>query len=225
MDDQMWSGFVDSFTAALRQSISIDAFFSYKIEQNYDTSQHYFGNLSNRLVDQYLTKMQPYDPLNIQNNRDSGRDHILVLSQHNIPEEYADFNQYHQIGDNVELYFSDQHTPIRGISLIRTQAHGLFNDQDLLVLKSVYHLADYHFQQNIQAKVALSPAQLQAFHITKKQFEVIRLICQGKDNQQIAMALFISVSTVKTHIQHIFQKLAVQNKAQLLSKLMQLHNE
>lgn len=222
MDFQTWSGFVDRFTAAVCQSLRVDAFFSYKIDQNLATTEHYFGNLSATLVDQYLSQMQIYDPLSIQNQQDHSHQ-MVVLSQQHIPEPYADFIERHQVGDNIELYFNEQNTPIRGISLIRKT--GPFLLQELEGLKSFYQLADFCIQQNFQTKAVLSPRLLQSFQLTKKQFEVVSLISQGKDNQQIAQQLFISLSTVKTHIQHIFQKLEVQNRAQLLSKILQLQTE
>ncbi|MDQ8936575.1 response regulator transcription factor [Acinetobacter rudis] len=225
MDFQTWSGFVDRFTAALRQNMYIDAFFSYKIEHNLETSEHYFCNLSTCLVDQYLSQMQIHDPLAMLNHKDPSQ-HMKVLSHQDIPQQYMQFIEKHQFGDNIELYFNDQQTPVRGISLIRNAAQGPFLAEDLQVLERFYQLADFCMQQNFrstfQSNKGLNPIKLQSFKLTKKQLQVLELLSQGKDNQQIAMQLFISLSTVKTHIQHIFQKLAVNNRAQLLSKLLLL---
>lgn len=225
MDFQTWSGFVDRFTQAICQSMSIDAFFSYKIEQNLETSEHYFGNLSVTLVDQYLSKMQRYDPLSMLNHQDRSLK-MRVLSEQVVPEQYADFIKKYQFGDNIELYFNHEHSPVRGISLIRSNKQGRFLAQDITTLNSLYQLADFCMQQNFQStfqsNMAVNSTFLQSFQLKKKQSEVLYLMSQGKDNQQIAQQLFISLSTVKTHIQHIFQKLEVQNRAQLLSKLLQL---
>ena len=45
------------------------------------------------------------------------------------------------------------------------------------------------------------------------------LILQGKTNKEIAAELFISVSTVKTHITHIYRKLNVGSRSELLRKM------
>jgi DNA-binding CsgD family transcriptional regulator len=53
------------------------------------------------------------------------------------------------------------------------------------------------------------------YGITKREQEIIRLICEGKSNKQIADELFISIATVKDHIYRIFQKTSVKSRIQL----------
>ena len=53
------------------------------------------------------------------------------------------------------------------------------------------------------------------FEISKREQEVIHLICKGLSNQAIGDALFISLQTVKDHIHHIFLKTGVKNRIQL----------
>jgi DNA-binding NarL/FixJ family response regulator len=45
----------------------------------------------------------------------------------------------------------------------------------------------------------------------------VTLIGQGYRNKEIANKLYISEPTVKTHLQHIFQKLGVKNRSQLIT--------
>jgi DNA-binding CsgD family transcriptional regulator len=54
------------------------------------------------------------------------------------------------------------------------------------------------------------------YQITKREMEVIDLICLGKTNKEIADQLFISVDTVKDHNYKIFQKTGVKNRTQLV---------
>lgn len=53
------------------------------------------------------------------------------------------------------------------------------------------------------------------FNISKRELEVIRLVCDGKSNQEIGDILFISVGTVKDHLYKIFKKIGVKNRTQL----------
>ncbi len=55
------------------------------------------------------------------------------------------------------------------------------------------------------------------YKITKRETEVIELICQGKTNKEIADQLFISVETVKDHNYKIFQKTGIKNRTQLVN--------
>ncbi|GKV67360.1 MULTISPECIES: response regulator transcription factor [unclassified Sporosarcina] len=55
--------------------------------------------------------------------------------------------------------------------------------------------------------------------LTAREKEVLLLIKQGYPNKEIAETLFISVNTVKKHIQSLYQKFEVNNRTQLSFKL------
>lgn len=54
------------------------------------------------------------------------------------------------------------------------------------------------------------------YNLTRREREVTELICQGKSNKDIAEILFLSESTVKTHIYNIFRKLEVKNRIEAI---------
>ena len=51
--------------------------------------------------------------------------------------------------------------------------------------------------------------------LTPRELDVARLVGVGATNQEIAKKLFISESTVKTHVNSIFHRLNIKNRAQL----------
>jgi len=53
------------------------------------------------------------------------------------------------------------------------------------------------------------------FSLSKQETTVKNLILKGKSNKEIAQELFISLSTVKTHITNIYQKLNISNRDEL----------
>lgn len=54
--------------------------------------------------------------------------------------------------------------------------------------------------------------------LSRQEVAIKELILQEKSNKEIATELFISVSTVKTHITNIYQKLQVVNRNDLMTK-------
>jgi DNA-binding NarL/FixJ family response regulator len=54
-----------------------------------------------------------------------------------------------------------------------------------------------------------------AVPLSDRETEVIRAVARGRTNIQIAAELFISLSTVKTHLASVQQKLGVRNRVQI----------
>jgi DNA-binding NarL/FixJ family response regulator len=66
--------------------------------------------------------------------------------------------------------------------------------------------------QGIPPEVALS----------KREMDVLRCLAKGMTSAQIASDLFISENTVKTHVRHILEKLEASNRAEAVSRAIQL---
>jgi pimeloyl-ACP methyl ester carboxylesterase/DNA-binding CsgD family transcriptional regulator len=60
------------------------------------------------------------------------------------------------------------------------------------------------------------PTQPLFSELTPRELEVLEMIAQGLDNKEIAERLVVSHKTVRNHVSHIFQKLAVRNRAQAI---------
>jgi len=52
--------------------------------------------------------------------------------------------------------------------------------------------------------------------VTPRELEVVRLVALGLDNQEIAARLLISVGTVKIHLHHVYDKLKITGRSELL---------
>ena len=52
--------------------------------------------------------------------------------------------------------------------------------------------------------------------LTPREAEVLAHIAAGESNAEIAVALFVSEATVKTHVNHIFSKTGLRDRAQLV---------
>jgi DNA-binding CsgD family transcriptional regulator len=53
--------------------------------------------------------------------------------------------------------------------------------------------------------------------LTERELDVLALVAQGLTNRQISSRLFISPATVRTHLEHIYDKLGVRSRAGAVS--------
>lgn len=65
--------------------------------------------------------------------------------------------------------------------------------------------------------------KIEQLGLSTREYEVLLQVCKGQSNQEIATTLFISESTVKTHVSNLLVKLDVRRRTQLMTKARNLN--
>jgi len=82
-----------------------------------------------------------------------------------------------------------------------------------------------------RGEVALAPAiaamlvqrvKAPVASLSPRETEVLRLVAAGHSNPSIAATLFLSEATIKTHLLHVFEKLAVNDRTRAVTRAMEL---
>ena len=63
---------------------------------------------------------------------------------------------------------------------------------------------------------------IERLRISKREFEVLELISAGLSNQDIADRLFVSTSTVKTHVSNVLAKLNANRRTEAIAKAKEM---
>jgi two-component system, NarL family, response regulator LiaR len=71
--------------------------------------------------------------------------------------------------------------------------------------------------------VSIDEAEIVRLGFTTREYDVLKLLAQGRSNAEIGACLFLSVSTVKTHVSNVLAKLDVRSRAQAVVKAKTLH--
>lgn len=72
------------------------------------------------------------------------------------------------------------------------------------------------FSSEVGAHLLSPPQPIENFNLTDRELEVLVLMAEGLTNQQSAAKLSISQSTLKFHMNNIYQKLGVQTRSEAL---------
>jgi LuxR family maltose regulon positive regulatory protein len=59
--------------------------------------------------------------------------------------------------------------------------------------------------------------------LSERELEVLALIAAGESNRRIATELFVSVGTVKTHLNNAYRKLGVHSRTQAVARARELN--
>lgn len=68
-----------------------------------------------------------------------------------------------------------------------------------------------------------SPAKRLPEPLSERELEVLQLVAAGKSNHRIASELFVSVGTVKTHLNNLYRKLDAHSRTQALARARELN--
>ncbi|MBO3698612.1 response regulator transcription factor [Roseivirga sp. E12] len=70
----------------------------------------------------------------------------------------------------------------------------------------------------VSAPISIDTEKIISLGISERELEVLQLISEGLSNQEIGERLFISESTIKTHVSSLFVKLDVKRRTQAVTR-------
>ena len=90
-----------------------------------------------------------------------------------------------------------------------------YSEQRDFLLESVEQARDNSLAR--QAKLPVPVKRGGPGALSPREHEILELVRQGLTNAEIAQTLFLSVSTVKVHIRHVFEKLGVRTRTEAVA--------
>lgn len=64
----------------------------------------------------------------------------------------------------------------------------------------------------------LNQRELNRLNLTNREYQILKLLAQGNSNAEIADQLFLSLSTIKTHVSNLYVKMNVKNRFQAITE-------
>ena len=105
---------------------------------------------------------------------------------------------------------------------IREDIESMLPDDTSDVARDFRLLQSAPFTRKILITLTGGPRTEPAALLSERELEVLACLAEGLTTLQIAMRLFISENTVKTHIRHILEKMEASNRTEAVGKATQL---
>lgn len=68
----------------------------------------------------------------------------------------------------------------------------------------------------------INEEELKKLNLSTREYEILQLLAKGYSNADISEKLFLSLSTVKTHVSNLFIKMDVKSRTQAIEKAKRL---
>jgi len=143
-------------------------------------------------------------------------------------EFFNDFLMSDGLHHGINLYAYDGPLNIGDLRVWRKKRRPHFGKREAVLLDTIL---PYFRNALIHAKVidelTKKSVVLDRNHIKKSYFltdresDIALLVCKGLTDQEIAFALEIAFSTVRTHVKHLFQKLDVTTRTEMIFALLE----
>ena len=65
--------------------------------------------------------------------------------------------------------------------------------------------------------------ELKKLNLTDREFQILRLLAKGHSNANIAEHLFLSISTIKTHVSNLYSKMNVKSRFQAIERARRMN--
>lgn len=142
---------------------------------------------------------------------------VLLLTTYDLPELVVEGMQAGASGFMLKDASAEELTAaVRAVSRGQTVAQGQSVARLLANLAGVAAPPAASATPGADGSQAPGAQVANAFGLTDRERDVLRLIAQGRANAEIADDLVVSEATVKTHINHIFAKLGARDRAQAI---------
>lgn len=75
---------------------------------------------------------------------------------------------------------------------------------------------------NPPEEFTIDETELKKLNLNSREYEVLHLLAKGYGNAAIAKNLFLSLSTIKTHVSNLYSKMDVKSTTQAITKAKRL---
>lgn len=177
----------------------------------------------------YQNGMHTCDPLNVD-RLVQGRKRVSTLQIDRGIVPRGDYDRYEaylcesRIADVMDFVFWHEDRAFAGLGVFKTPAEQPFCGEQFELAQSMQRYIEFNLGGHPRVRrESLRRRLSQTYRLTEREIDVLQLIQFGCTNQDVAEQLGIALTTVKTHVTRIFEKIGVENRASIGSWVNQIN--
>lgn len=208
----------------LARFVRVSGMVFYSVDRSMNADMHVFDRVCPEENGRYTRHFHELDPFHPRRFAESGAD---LASSNDIGQRFDKTDYYdgffRPMGYRyeAELYLRHAGRIVAGVSLLRSARDGDFSREEMQFLQKSHGFVEQSYCMLGQMPSAPSSSAVpEHWRLSARERDVVELLAQGASNIDISRALFISVPTVKSHLQHVYQKSSVHTRTELVSRLV-----
>lgn len=213
-------GFAERFLGVVSAAIPLSGCCFYRVNDGRHVIDHQLLNLSPYWKQRYYHHFWRVDPLHPQRMTDMSQ-RLRMLSRETASQDDGTIEYFEQFlrpqntSFQTELYFWIGSKIVAGASLLRSDAHGAFTEQNVSFLDKLVEFTASSFAQEGDEGAAWKELS----EMTPREREIAYLVGEAICNKEIGRRLNIELPTVKAHVSRVLAKAGARSRAEFIKKM------
>jgi DNA-binding CsgD family transcriptional regulator len=185
---------------------------------------HNMAKEEDKLYQSRYMHMDPLNPNLFENSSETVVHMDSIMSAQFIEQSvyYQDFLKPLNYRYATDIFFRSQGKIIAVITLLREESQGEFTEEELSLLRKQQPFLEYTLNTvYLSKRISERKTIGERYQLSSRELDVLELVISGANNKLIAKELVLGLATVKTHLQHIYQKVGVVSRTELLSRVIE----
>ncbi len=207
----------------LSRFVRVSGMVFYSVDHGMNAGDHVFDRIhpeENGRYNGYFHELDPFHPRKFAATGAALATSNDLGQRLDRTDYYAEFFRPMGYRYEAELYLRHAGRIVAGVSLLKSAQDGDFTKDEIQFLQKSHAFVEQSYCMLGELPSAPNPAVVPAhWGLSARERDVVELLAQGASNSDISRALFISVPTVKSHLQHIYRKSNVRSRTELVTRL------
>ena len=173
------------------------------------------------------SKMDPMHPSRYEGTNISVicSDNLMLGDEWRRSVFFREFMAPRHYHHDVDIFFRNRGNIVAVLYILRDDRAGPFKEDELRLLRRLQPFMEYTLNKVfIPEHITERNHFAGKFSLTKRELDVLEIVMTGADTKTLAKELNLQVSTIKTHLRHIFEKVGIRSVNELISSMYRESN-